>query len=187
MENLKRNENLLKQEVKKVNRLSNCGISEGKLVVEDGMAAIADIKFKLGVPDGSYELMEIMGQYFITFDAVRETEVKTSQTPSLLEGKSTRRKIMGYTMGFSTLKQTLEETKLVVDEVMGKKFRLKNVENQYVNVVNEQEETISYITRDYVINQDEKYSLFDFDGAMIEFVKLDEVFKKSFKAVVNIE
>jgi hypothetical protein len=53
--------------------------------------------------------------------------------------------------------------------------------------VNEQEETISYITRDYVINQDERYSLFDFDGAMIEFVKLDEVFKKSFKAFVNIE
>jgi hypothetical protein len=187
MENLKRNENLLKQEVMKVNRLSNCGINEGKLVVQDGMAAIADLKFKLGVPDGSYELMEIMGQYFITYDAVRETEVQTSQTPSLLEGKSTRREIKGYTMGFSSLKQTLEETKLVVNEVMGKKFILKNVENRYVNVVNDLDETIFYISRDYVINQAEQYSLFDFDGAMVEFVKLDEVFKKSFKAIVNIE
>lgn len=186
MENLKRNENLLKQEVKKVNRLSNCGISEGVLVVQEGMAAIDDLKFKLAVPDGSYELMEIMGQYFITFDVVRETEVQTSQTPSLLKGESTRRELKGYTMGFSSLKQSLEEAKAVADELMGKTLWIKNVENRYVNIVDDQGETILFITRDCVINQDENYSLFDFDGANIEFVELDEVFKKSFKAIVNI-
>jgi hypothetical protein len=187
LENLKQSENVKKKEVLRVHRLTNRTVEGKELTVRDGIASVDDLHFKFDAPDGIYPLFEIMGQYFVWYEVERESLVKTSNTPTLPDGSSTRRTLREYTLGFSTLKNSREESQSVADNVMGKPFRIKIVDNRFVNIVDENDETKCCIPRDKVINQVEKLSFFDYDGAMIEFVQIDTVNKSSFKAVVNVE
>jgi hypothetical protein len=65
LENLKQHENVLKKEVRKVNRLTNRNLEGKELTVQVGIATIDDLEFPFHVPDGVYSLFEIMGQFFI--------------------------------------------------------------------------------------------------------------------------
>ncbi|MGF7050108.1 hypothetical protein J2T13_004631 [Paenibacillus sp. DS2015] len=186
LENLKKHENVIKKEVRRVYRLTNQILEGNELSLKDGIATIDDLKFKFEAPDGKYPLFEIMGQYFIWYEAERETVVETSETPSLFEGESTRRTLMGYSLGFSTLKRSQEESRSVADEVMGKEW-LISIRGNYVNVVDENGEIKCCIPGDKLIQRDEKWSLFDFEGAVIEFVRIEKVTNSSFKSVVNIK
>ncbi|MGG1643679.1 hypothetical protein ACIFQM_20890 [Paenibacillus sp. NRS-1782] len=187
LENLKQHEHVMKREVRKVNRLTNRNVEGKELTIQAGIATIDNVEFPFHVPDGVYSLFEIMGQYFIWYEAERETVVQTSHTPSLLDGKSTRRILRNYSLGFSTLKKSEEESQLVADQVLGKKLQIQVVEYRYVHIVDEQGKVKCIIPRDQVIRRDEGLSFFDFDGATIEFITIQKVTKSSFKAIVNIE
>jgi hypothetical protein len=104
LENLKQHENVMKREVRRVNRLTNRNVEGKELTVQAGIATIDDLEFPFHVPDGVYSLFEIMGQFFIGYETERETVVQISNTPSLLDEKSTRRILRNYPLGFSTLK-----------------------------------------------------------------------------------
>ncbi|MGG1673347.1 hypothetical protein ACIFOE_22450 [Paenibacillus sp. NRS-1783] len=170
-----------------MNRLTNRNVEGKELIVQASIATIDDLEFPFYVPDGVYSLFEIMGQFFIGYEAERETVVQTSHTPSLLDGKSTRRTLRDYSLGFSTLKKSEEESQLVADQVLGKTWRIQIVEYRYVHIVNEQGKRKCIIPRDQVIRRDEGLSLLDFDGATIEFIRIEKVTKSSFKAIVHIE
>ncbi|MFK4439947.1 hypothetical protein [Paenibacillus sp. RC21] len=187
LENLKLHENVLKKEVRKVNRLTNRNVEGKELTIKDGIATVDDLEFPFHVPDGVYSLFEIMGQFFIGYEAERETVVQISNTPSLLDEKSTRRVLRNYSLGFSTLKKSQEESQLIADDVLGKTWRIQVVEYNYVHVVDEHGERKCIIPRDQAIRRDEGLSLLDFDGATIEFIRIEKVTKSSFKAIVNIE
>ncbi|MGM1019055.1 MAG: RNA dependent RNA polymerase [Bacillota bacterium] len=188
LENLKQHENVLKREVRKVNWLTNRNVEGKELTVDAGIATIDDLEFPLlNVPDGVYSLFEIMGQFFIGYEAERETVVQTSNTPSLLDGKSTRRTLRNYLIGFSTLKKSQEESQSVADQVLGKKLQIQVVEHNYVHIVDGHGEMKCIIPRDQVIRRDEGLSLLDFDGATIKFITIEKVTKSSFKAIVHIE
>ncbi|MHB0860464.1 RNA dependent RNA polymerase [Paenibacillus sp. SEL3] len=186
LENLKLYENVLKREVQKVNRLTNRNVEGKELTVYTGIATIDDLEFPFHVPDGVYSLFEIMGQFFIWYEAEQETVVQTSNTPSLLDEKSTRRILRNYPLGFSTLKKSQEESRLIADQILGKTWRIQIVEYCYVHIVDEQGKVKCIIPRDQVIRRDERLSLLDFDGATIEFIRIEKVTKSSFKAVVHI-
>ncbi|MFK4474177.1 hypothetical protein ABH897_003927 [Paenibacillus sp. RC73] len=128
-----------------------------------------------------------MGQFFIGYEAERESVVQTSNTSSLLDGKSTRRTLRNYSLGFSTLKKSEEESQLVADQILGKKLRIQVVEHCYVHIIDEHGERKCIIPRDQAIRRDEGLSLLDFDGATIEFIRIEKVNKSSFKAIVHIE
>ncbi|MGG1673900.1 hypothetical protein ACIFOE_25395, partial [Paenibacillus sp. NRS-1783] len=117
----------------------------------------------------------------------RESVVQTSNTPSMLDEKSTRRILRNYPLGFSTLKKSQEESQSIADQVLGKTWRIQIVKYQYVHIVDEQGKVKCIIPRDQVIRRDEGLSLLDFDGATIEFIRIEKVTKSSFKAVVHIE
>ncbi|MGR6761286.1 RNA dependent RNA polymerase [Paenibacillus sp. T2-29] len=187
LENLKQHENVMKREVRRVNRLTNRNVEGKGLTVHAGIAAINDLEFPFHVPDGVYSLFEIVGQFFIGYEAERETVVQTSNTPSLLDGKSTRRTLRDYLLGFSTLKKSQEESQLVADDLLGKTWRIQIAKYQYVHIVDEQGKVKCIIPRDQVIHRDEGLSFFDFDGATIEFITTEKVTKSSFKAIVHIE
>ncbi|MEK4458146.1 RNA dependent RNA polymerase [Paenibacillus sp. FSL R10-2748] len=187
LENLKQHENVLKREVRKVNRLTNRNVEGKELTVQVGIATIDDLEFPFHVPDGIYSLFEIMGQFFIGYEAERETVVQTSNTPSLLDEKSTRRTLRNYSLGFSTLKKSEEESQLIADQVLGKKLWVQVVEYGYVHIVDEQGKVKCIIPRDQVIRRDEGLSFLDFDGATIKFIRIEKVTKSSFKAIVHIE
>ncbi|MFK4439152.1 hypothetical protein [Paenibacillus sp. RC21] len=187
LENLKQHENVLKMEVRKVNRLTNRNVEGKELTVQVGIATIDDLEFPFHVPDGVYSLFEIMGQFFIGYEAERESVVQTSNTSSLLDGKSTRRTLRDYLLGFSTLKKSQEESQLIADDVLGKKLQIQVVEHNYVHIIDEHEERKCIIPRDQAIRRDEELSLLDFDGATIEFITIQKVTKSSFKAIVHIE
>ncbi|MGG4186745.1 hypothetical protein ABEW24_25775 [Paenibacillus jamilae] len=187
LENLKQHEHVMKKEVRKVNRLTNRNVEGKELIVHTGIATIDDWEFPLHVPDGVYSLFEIMGQYFIGYEAERETVVQTSNTPSMLDGRSTRRTLRDYPLGFSTLKKFQEESQSIADQVLGKKLQIQVVKYQYVHIVDEQGELKCIIPRDQVIRRDEGLSLLDFDGTAIEFITIEKVTKSSFKAIVHIE
>ncbi|WP_025686268.1 RNA dependent RNA polymerase, partial [Paenibacillus maysiensis] len=188
LENLKQHENVMKREVRRVNRLANRIVEGKELTVHAGIAAIDDWEFPLlNVPDGVYSLFEIMGQFFIGYEAERETVVQTSNTPSLLDEKSTRRTLRNYLLGFSTLKKSEEESQLIADQVLDKKLRIQVVEHNYVHIVDEHGERKCIIPRDQVIRRDEGLSFLDFHGAAIEFIRIEKVTKSSFKAIVHIE
>ncbi|MDQ0496950.1 RNA dependent RNA polymerase [Paenibacillus brasilensis] len=187
LENLKQHENVMKREVRRVNRLTNRNMEGKELTVHTGIAAIDDLKFPFHVPDGVYSLFEIMGQFFIGYEAERETVVQISNTPSMLDGRSTRRTLKNYPLAFSTLKKSEEESQLVADQVLGKKLWVQVVEYRYVHIVDEHGERKCIIPRDQVIRRDEGLSFLDFDGAAIEFLTIEKVTKSSFKAVVHIE
>ncbi|WP_029515595.1 RNA dependent RNA polymerase [Paenibacillus polymyxa] len=187
LENLKQHENVLKKEVRKVNRLTNRNVESKGLTIKDGIATVDDLEFPFRVPDGVYSLFEIMGQFFIGYEAERETVVQTSNTPSLLDEKSTRRTLRNYPLGFSTLKKSQEESQLIADQILGKKLRIQVVEHNYVHVVDEYGERKCIIPRDQGIRRDEGLSFLDFDGAAIEFLTIENVTKSSFKAIVHIE
>lgn len=186
LENLKKHENVVKKEVQRVHRLTNRNAEGKELTVKDGIASFDDLEFKFNAPDGSYPLFEIMGQFYIWYEAERETAVETSDTPALQDGSSTRRTLREYTLGFSTLKKSKEESQSVADEVEGKKFRIQVVGNRFVNIIDENGGFKCCVPRDQVINRNDMWSLLDFDGAVIEFLKIDEVYKSSFTAIVNI-
>ncbi|WP_025686110.1 RNA dependent RNA polymerase [Paenibacillus maysiensis] len=187
LENLKLHENILKREVRRVNRLTNRNVEGKKLTVHTGMATIDDLEFPFHVRDGVYSLFEIMGQFFIGYEAERETVVQTSNTPSMLDEKSTRRTLRNYLIGFSTLKKSQEESQSIADQVLGKKLRIQVVEYGYVHIVDEQGIVKCIIPRDQVIRRDEGLSFFDFDGTAIEFLSIEKVTKSSFKAIVHID
>ncbi|WP_283657234.1 hypothetical protein [Paenibacillus sp. RC343] len=186
LENLKQHENVVKREVRRVNRLTNRNVEGKDLSVHAGIATIDNVEFPLNVPDGVYSLFEIMGQYFIGYEAERETVVQISNTPSLLDGRSTRRTLRNYSLGFSTLKKSEEESQLIADQVLGKKLLIQVVEHNYVHIVDEHGERKCIIPRDQAIRRDEELSLLDFDGATIEFIRIEKVTKSSFKAIVHI-
>ncbi|MFK4345208.1 MULTISPECIES: hypothetical protein [unclassified Paenibacillus] len=187
LENLKQHENVMKREVRRVNRLTNRNVEGKELTVQAGIATIDDLEFPFHVPDGVYSLFEIMGQFFIGYEAERETVVQISNTPSLLDEKSTRRILRNYPLGFSTLKKSQEESQLVADQVLGKKLRIQVVEHNYVHIIDEHGGRKCIIPRDQAIRRDEGLSLLDFDGATIEFLTIEKVTKSSFKAIVRIE
>jgi hypothetical protein len=187
LENLKQRENVLKREVRKMNRLTNRNVEGKELTVQVGIATIDDLEFPIHVPDGVYSLFEIMGQFFIGYEAERESVVQTSNTSSLLDEKSTRRTLRNYLLGFSTLKKSQEESRLIADDVCGKKLQVQVVEYRYVHIVDEQGKVKCIIPRDQVIRRDEGLSLLDFGGAVIEFLTIEKVTKSSFKAIVHIE
>ncbi|KZE65713.1 hypothetical protein AV545_24120 [Paenibacillus jamilae] len=187
LENLKQRENVLKKEVRRVNRLTNRNVEGKKLTIQAGIATIDDLEFPFHVPDGVYSLFEIMGQHFIGDETERETVVQTSHTPSLLDGRSTRRTLRNYPLGFSTLKKSQEESQSVADQVLGKTWRIQVVEYRYVHIVDEQGKVKCIIPRDQIIHRDERLSFFDFDGATIEFLTIEKVSKSSFKAIVHID
>jgi len=186
LENLKKNENAVKKEVRRVNRLTNRNVEVKLLTIKKGVVSLEDLEFKFNVPDGSYPLFEIMGQFYICFEAKRETIVVTSDTPALLDGRSTRRTLTEYTLGFSTMKRSLEESQLVADEVVGKKFRIQVAENHLINIIRTDGVTICCVPRDQVINREMELSLFDYNGAELEFLKIEKVTKSSLRAIVNI-
>ncbi|MET3212185.1 UNVERIFIED_CONTAM: hypothetical protein ABIC26_005207 [Paenibacillus sp. PvR008] len=187
LENLKQHENILKREVRKVNRLTNRNVEGKELAVQAGIATIDNVEFPFYVPDGVYSLFEIMGRFFIGYEAERETVVQISNTPSLLDEKSTRRTLRNYLLGFSTLKKSGEESQLIADQVLGKKLRIQVVEHNYVHIIDEHGGRKCIIPRDQAIRRDEGLSLLDFDGATIEFLTIEKVTKSSFKAIVRIE
>ncbi|MDY7992394.1 hypothetical protein UY286_15465 [Paenibacillus polymyxa] len=187
LENLKQHENVMKREVRRVNRLTNRNVEGKELTVQAGIATIDDLEFPFHVPDGVYSLFEIMGQFFIGYEAERETVVQTSNTPSMLDEKSTRRILKNYPLGFSTLKKSQEEAQLITDQVLGKKLLIQVVEHNYVHIVDEHGERKCIIPRDQVIRRDEGLSFFDFDGIAIEFLSIEKVTKSSFKAIVHID
>ncbi|MGG1615618.1 hypothetical protein [Paenibacillus sp. NRS-1781] len=137
--------------------------------------------------DGVYSLFEIMGQYFIGYEAERETVVQTSNTPSMLDEKSTRRILRNYPLGFSTLKKSKEESQSIADQILGKKLWVQVVEHNYVHIIDEQGKVKCIIPRDQAIRRDEGLSFLDFDGATIKFIRIEKVTKSSFKAIVHIE
>ncbi|WP_260631827.1 hypothetical protein [Paenibacillus polymyxa] len=139
------------------------------------------------MPDGVYSLFEIMGQFFIGYEAERETVVQISNTPSLVDEKSTRRVLKNYLFGFSTLKKSQEESQSVADQVLGKKLQIQVVEHNYVHIVDEQGKVKCIIPRDQAIRRDEGLSFLDFDGATIKFIRIEKATKSSFKAIVHIE
>jgi hypothetical protein len=51
--------------------------------------------------------------------------LETSQTPVQLDGRSTRKPLKDYLLGFSTLKNNEEESQSVVDEISGKRSVFK--------------------------------------------------------------
>ncbi len=187
LENLKQRENVLKREVQRVNRLTNWNIESKELAVQAGMTTINDLEFPFHVPNGVYSLFEIMGQFFIGYEAERESVVQTSNTSSLLDGRSTRRTLRNYPLGFSTLKKSQEESQLIADDVLGKKLQIQVVEYRYAHIVDEQGKVKCIIPRDQVIRRDEGLSFFDFDGTAIEFLSIEKVTKSSFKAIVHID
>ncbi|WP_235332657.1 hypothetical protein [Paenibacillus polymyxa] len=187
LENLKQHENVMKREVRRVNRLTNRNVEGKELIVQTGIATIDNAEFPLHVPDGVYSLLEIMGQFFMGYEAERESVVQTSNMPSMLDEKSTRRTLRNYRFGFSTLKKSEEESQLIADDVLGKKLQIQVVEYRYVHVVDEHGERKCIIPRDQVIHRDEGLSLLDFDGATIEFITIEKVTKSSFRAIVRIE
>ncbi|KZE74381.1 hypothetical protein AV654_29260 [Paenibacillus elgii] len=186
LENLKRHENIVKKEVRRVNRLTNQAVEGNELTVRDGVASVDDLEFRFDALDGVYPLFEIMGQFYISFETERKVNVQTSDTPTLLDGSSTRQKLEGYKMGFSTLKQSKDESQAVANEVTGKKMMIR-INGNYVNVIDSNGDTKCCIPSDNLIQREEKWSLFDFDGAGIEFVSIEKVTKSSFKAIVNID
>ncbi|WP_269079207.1 RNA dependent RNA polymerase [Paenibacillus durus] len=186
LENLKKNEKVMKKEVHRLNRLTNRIIDDNQITVQEGRASIGDVTFEFNAPDGNYCLIEIMGQYFVWHEVKRESDVEVSNTPALLGGSSTRKPLQSYKLGISTLKKSKEESQSVADEVVGRKFTIQVVDNRFVNIVDSNGEIKCCVPRNQIINQEEKVSLFDYDGAVIEFVKVDEVYKSSFAAVVNI-
>ncbi|MMZ61083.1 hypothetical protein D1872_232130 [compost metagenome] len=187
LENLKQHENVIKGEVRKVKRLTNRNVEAKELTVQAGIATIDNVEFLLNVPDGVYSLFEIMGQFFIGYEAERESVVQTSHTPFMLDEKSTRRILRNYLLGFSTLKKSQEESQLVADQVLGKKLQIQVVEYGYVHIVDEHGERKCIIPRDQAIRREEGLSLLDFGGATIEFIRIEKVTKSSFKAIVHIK
>ncbi|MGM1019022.1 MAG: hypothetical protein ACQEXV_00325 [Bacillota bacterium] len=131
-----------------MNRLTNRNVEGKELTVQAGIATIDDLEFPFHVPDGVYSLFEIMGQFFIGYEAEREIVVQTSNTPSLLDEKSTRRTLRNYLLGFSTLKKSQEESQLIADDVLGKKLWVQVVEYGYVHIVDEHGERKCIIPRD---------------------------------------
>lgn len=178
---------MMKREVRRVNRLTNRNVEGKELIVQAGIATIDNAEFPFHMPDGVYSLFEIMGQFFIGYEAERESVVQTSHTPFMLNEKSTRRTLRNYSLGFSTLKKSEEESQSVADQVLGKKLQIQVVEHCYVHIVDEQGKVKCIIPRDQVIRRDEGLSLLDFDGATIEFIRIEKVTKSSFKAIVHIE
>jgi hypothetical protein len=174
----------IKTDVRKVHRLSNCQEDyNGKiLTVKDGLATVENKKFKVDFPDGEYELFSIMGQYFIKYQSERESKVEGSCSPSLHDGRSTRREVNDYTIQFRLPKGSPDIEEVTAD-VLGKTYEIK-VKNIYPDIFDGDNLKLM-ISTDF-IEVDENTSLKDFDGATIRIKAILRKWNKSFEAIVDI-
>jgi hypothetical protein len=189
LENLKKHENVVKKEVLRVQRLTNREVVAEQLEVKDEIARVGEISFELKMSDGKYRLFELMGQYYISHDVIRETEIEVSNTPALSDRRSTRKALRNYPISLSLIRGSKDETEsieTIVDNVIGKRLRIQVVDKQFIHIVDENNQVKCCVPRNQWINETEKFSLLDFDSAEIEIVDISKTYQNSFKATVHI-
>lgn len=204
LENLKANTD--KEEKKtfvyKIKEIQNNGREwQGKMKIVDGVATINSyieddsyiivleddaIKFNLDEEDGTYNVINILGQHFYITNKKAEVKVATSASASMKSGKSTYKELKDKEMSFIFPQKPVKE---LVEDILGQECKIgiiKNGSKSYTNIYSLDGEHLCGIARDSRRNQKEEYSMFDFDGTTIRFKAITNKANRSFKAIVDV-